>query len=348
MAPIRVLVVDDSSLMRGLITSLLGDDPDIQVIGTAADAKIARRKIRELNPDVITLDVEMPGMDGLSFLEKIMSLRPTPVVMISGYTQEDSEAALNALEIGAVDFVAKSSVNIDTSLHEKSPEIVSKVKAAAIANLRHGGRWLGRSRTVPTKINNNYVSGRKLVCIGASAGGVEAISYLVRQLPATSPAILLAQHMPKEFTERFAMRLDSFASIRVVEAKNNAQIDPGCMYIAPGDRHLKVAKSAGGYICVLEDSPLVSGHRPSVDVLFSSAAKSLKERAVGLILTGMGKDGASGLLKLRNAGAMTFGQDEDTSMIYGMPKKAFDCGAVQKQVPLSEISAAILNACRKK
>jgi len=346
--PVRVLVVDDSALMREMLTSILSDDPGIQVVGTAPDAQIARKKIKALDPDVVTLDIEMPGMNGLSFLEKIMSLRPMPVIMVSGYTQANSDATIKALEIGAVDVVAKAKINIDTSLNEKADDIVEKVKAASGANLRNRRRWLQAPSQSPAVTALNYAPNNKIVVVGASAGGVEAVSFLVRRLPKESPPILLTQHMPSEFTGRFASRLNASAAIQVSEARNGEKIVPGHMYIAPGDCHLEIGWDGENYVCKVDDGPPISGHRPSVDVLFSSAAEVLGDKTIGLILTGMGKDGSNGMLKLRDAGGVTFGQDEKTAVIYGMPRVAFEIGAVQHQLPLPDIPQAILDACGKR
>lgn len=331
--------------MRELLSNILSEDPDIDVVGVAPDPLIARKKIKALNPDVITLDVEMPRMDGLSFLERLMRLRPTPVIMISGLTQENSEATLNALELGAVDVVAKSKINLDLSLHEKRAEIIDKVKAAAKANLGFSTRTDGPSENSVITPNAGYTADRKVIAIGASAGGVEALRYIVKQLPANCPPILLTQHIAIEFTRNFAKRLDSISQATVIEAENGMAIRPGHVYVAPGDQHLMLRIGRNGPNCNLDTGPLVSGHRPSVDTLFSSVAENAGAAAVGVILTGMGRDGAKGLLAMRDAGAMTIGQDEATAMIYGMPRVAFELGAVREQLPLTKITGAFLNAC---
>lgn len=326
--------------MRNILTEILLVDPEIEVVGTAPDAEIARRKIKELEPDVITLDVELPGMDGLAFLEKIMRLRPLPVVMISGYTQENSEAGIAALEIGAVDIVAKSSVNLDTVLGNKAGEIVEKVKAAANANFsRHSpvsadAPVLKSKSGSPSLLLRQRQPVRKIICIGASAGGVEAMRSLAPAFSEESPPILYVQHMPKEFTARYAERLNAISSLNVSEAQNGQDVLPGHMYVAPGGAHLLLARSMGRFVCRLDDGPLVSGHRPSVDRLFQSVGDVVGANAVGVILTGMGRDGAEGLLSLRQAGAITLGQDEASSVIYGMPRVAYEIGAVSKQLPL--------------
>ncbi len=344
----KVLVVDDSSLMRQMLTSILSQAPDMEVVGTAPDAKVARRKINQLNPDVVTLDVELPGMDGIAFLDKIMRLRPTPVVMISGLTQENSEAALQALEIGAVDVIAKSKVNVDLTLAEKESEIVEKVRAAARARLDvlpkrdQGSPPAARSIQLPA----NYLAQSKIPVIGASAGGVEAIREVLDQMPKDCPGMLIAQHMPVNFTRNFAARLDSLCPFTVRQAEHHDPIRPGTVYAAPGDRHLELGKWRNGYRCVLGDGPLVSGHKPSVDTLFHSAARVAGPQAIGVILTGMGRDGTAGLQALRQTGALTIGQDERTSMIYGMPRVAYEAGAVARQLPLRKVAPALIEACR--
>jgi two-component system, chemotaxis family, protein-glutamate methylesterase/glutaminase len=341
-APVRVLVVDDSAVMRQLLTTLLEADPDIKVVGTAADPQIARERIKALNPDVITLDIEMPHMDGLTFLRKIMTLRPTPVVMISTLTQRGADTTFEALEIGAVDFIAKPTEGLAEALAELAGEIQAKVKAAA-------GSRVGIRRAVPARSVARPQQPRrladKIVFVGASTGGVEALKALLLGLPADCPPVLITQHMPPRFTLGFAQRLDRECAMRVSEATHDEPIEPGHVYIAPGSHHLEIARQGSRNICRLSDGPTVSGHRPSVDVLFRSAARVTGKKAVGAILTGMGKDGAEGLLELRRAGAITLGQDEGSSLIYGMPRVAFERGAVMRQHPLEHMAEAILDAC---
>lgn len=345
----KVLIVEDSSIMREILSDILSADPDIEVLGTAPDVQIARRKIKELNPDVVTLDVELPGMDGISFLEKIMRLRPTPVVMISGYTQDNSEAAFRALEIGAVDVVGKSTVNLDTSLTEKSEEICQKVKGAALANF--AGYRPNLDRPAPARAATakpKIMLANKLVCIGASAGGVEAMRHVIERLPGGCPPILYAQHMPQEFTQRFAERLNEIGELRVQEAADQMEVLPGHVYLAPGGSHLKLKSLKGRYVCHVDTSSQLNGYRPSIDVLFGSVARVAGANAVGAILTGMGKDGAEGLLAMRQAGAITLGQDEATSLIYGMPRVAAEMGAVETQVPLRNMADKIVEACSRR
>lgn len=343
MSKIGVVIVDDSALIRNMLTDILNSDPAIQVLGAAADPYQARELIKETNPDVITLDVEMPKMDGLTFLDKIMRLRPTPVIMISSLTQKGADATLRALEMGALDYVGKPQIGLQSGIEELAGEIISKVKSASRANLSTIRRK--PAQHVPNHSSINYQTTEKIIAIGASTGGVEAISYILAEMPADCPAIAIAQHMPKNFTSSFAQRLNEQVLPSVSEAKHNTRLLPGHVYIAPGDQHLVIAKSGADYICKLEDGPLVSGHKPSVDQMFYSVAKTVGSNAVGVILTGMGKDGADGLLEMRNAGAKTLGQDEASSTIYGMPGVANDIGAVEKQTSLSQMATSILKAC---
>jgi two-component system chemotaxis response regulator CheB len=338
--PIRVLVVDDSALMRRMITDILSSDPQLQVVDTAEDPYVAREKIKRINPDVITLDVEMPRMHGLDFLEKIMKLRPMPVVMISSLTTEGAEVTLRALELGAVDFIGKPT-DWEHSFEEKRQEIISKVKAAAKARVRP-------LRNDPAAIApsvSHFNSNGWVVAMGASTGGVEALGQVLTSLPSGSPPILIAQHMPERFVPFFVQRLNSVCQIRIAEAVHGQLIQPGHAYISPGSMHLQLAGMPGSYRCQLHDGERVSGHRPSVDVLFRSFADKAGAGAVGVILTGMGRDGAEGLLAMRQAGAHTIGQDESSSLIYGMPKVAFEVGAVQEQLPLRKVVDRVLQLC---
>ncbi len=341
---VRVLVVDDSALMREVIAGLLSSDPEIEVVGTVCDPLAARQKIKELSPDVLTLDIEMPRMDGIAFLDKIMTLRPMPVVMISSLTQEGAEATLRALEAGAVDFVAKPAVNLQAGLEEKRAEIVGKVKTAARARVQRRTPASSEAAAAP-RANLHYSSTEKIVAIGASTGGVEAINRILQSMPADGPATLVTLHMPENFTASFARRLNNTCAIHIAEASDGERVLPGHVYIAPGSTHLRLGRSGANYVCVVQGKERVSGHCPSVDVLFQSAAEAAGKNGIGVILTGMGKDGAEGLLALRRSGGRTLGQDEDSCVVYGMPRAAFDRGAVEAEVPLDRMAQEILNRC---
>jgi two-component system chemotaxis response regulator CheB len=342
-APVRVLIVDDSAVMRQLLSTLLAADPEVEVVGTAADPFVARERIKALNPDVITLDIEMPHMDGLTFLRKIMTLRPMPVVMFSTLTQAGAEATLEALEIGAVDFVAKPAADVANAMTGLAEVLQAKVKAAARTRLR--GRRIAPSSAAPERPKLGRVTG-KIIVIGASTGGVEALKALLMRLPADCPPTLITQHMPERFTNAFAQRLDRECPMTVSEATHNERIEAGHVYIAPGGaQHMELVRRDGHLMCTLVDMPPVSGHRPSVDVLFRSAAQAVGRSAIAVILTGMGRDGAQGMLELRRTGAVTLGQDEESSLIYGMPRAAFEIGAVGQQFPLLKLADAIVDAC---
>jgi two-component system, chemotaxis family, protein-glutamate methylesterase/glutaminase len=338
-AKIKVLIVDDSALMRKLLTSVLSADDEIEVVGAAPDPYVAREQIKALNPDVVTLDVEMPHMNGIDFLRKIMELRPTPVVMISSLTQAGAETTLEALEIGAVDFVAKPPDS--SAVMQLGGELIPKIKNAARTRVQ---RRVVPTRPVPVRKTMHGTSD-KIIAIGASTGGVEALKAVLMLLPADVPPVLITQHMPERFTAAFARRLDSECRMHVQEAVHDQPIEQGNVYIAPGAHHLELARRGGGLRCSLNQGPPVSGHRPSVDVLFESVARTVAPRAVGVILTGMGRDGAKGLLAMRKAGCITIGQDEGTALVYGMPRVAFEIGAVESQHGLFDISDAILAAC---
>ena len=343
MKKIGVVIVDDSALIRNLLSGILNSDPQIHVLGVASDPYIARDLIKKTNPDVITLDVEMPKMDGLSFLDKIMRLRPTPVIMISSLTQKGAEITLKALEIGAIDYIGKPQIGLEEGINKLSAEIIFKIKTAANANVCSPKTHAIKKSPISCDIA--YKSTEKIIALGASTGGVEALTHVICEMPADCPATVIVQHMPKNFTSSFANRLNGLATPNVLEAQNGGRLMPGHVYIAPGDLHMIVKKSGADYIYKLEDGPLVSGHKPSVDHMFYSIAKSVGENAVGGILTGMGSDGADGLLKMKNAGAKTIGQDEASATIYGMPKAAFEIGAVEKQVNLQGFAKALLSAC---
>jgi two-component system, chemotaxis family, protein-glutamate methylesterase/glutaminase len=337
---IRVLIVDDSALMRQLLTHILGSDPEIEVAGAAPDPFSAREKIKELNPDVLTLDLEMPRMDGLTFLEKLMALRPMPVLVVSTLTQKGADAALRALELGAVDYVAKPRADIKNGVFGMSGELTAKVKAAASARISERSRRETGGK--PIVFDHRLSTEGRIVAIGASTGGVEALQQLLTALPAGIPATLITQHMPPGFTASFAKRLNDRCAMPVAEAVDGERVMPDHVYIAPGNIHLELIRSGAHYFCRLNDGPRVSGHKPSVDVLFNSVATAAGKNAMGVILTGMGGDGAAGLLKMRQAGARTVGQDESSCLIYGMPKAAKLAGAVEAEFPLAQIPQEIM------
>jgi two-component system chemotaxis response regulator CheB len=338
MAKIRVLVVDDSATMRSLISAALNRDPDIEVVGGAGDPFEARGMIKALNPDVVTLDIEMPNMNGIDFLEKIMRLRPMPVVMVSTLTQAGAEMTLRALELGAVDCVGKPADA--TGTQEALAEIVAKVKIAARASVRTNA---GAAPSTAAPRRKDFMPSGDIVAIGSSTGGVEALLTILSLFPETCPPTVITQHMPATFTASFAARLDRSSGAKVQEATDGALLEPGKVYVAPGGAtHLEVVRSAG-LRCRLVAGDPVSGHRPSVDVLFNSVANAVGDKAVGAILTGMGRDGAQGLLSMRKAGAKTLGQDEASCVVYGMPRSAFEIGAVERQVSLSSMGQSILD-----
>jgi len=333
---VSVLIVDDSPTMRGLIAAALRRDPEIEIVGSAADPLEARAAIKALNPDVITLDVEMPNMNGLEFLEKIMRLRPMPVVMVSTLTQKGAEVTLAALELGAVDAVGKPGAGMTAA--EAFADLPARVKVAARSRVRAG------AATGPTHVATDYRAARDhVLAIGASTGGVEALMGIVAAFPADCPATVITQHMPATFTRSFAARLDKISAATVREAADGDVLQRGTVYLAPGGQaHLEVSGATPR--CHLAVTDPVNGHRPSVDVLFRSVAR-LRRPMTGVILTGMGRDGAQGLLEMRQAGARTLGQDESSSVVYGMPRAAFEIGAVERQLPLSRLPAAILDLC---
>ncbi len=341
MKKINVLIVDDSLLIRKMFAELLDSDPDINVVGVAVDPYDAREKIKSLNPDVITLDIEMPKMDGLEFLRKIMSLRPMPVIMVSSLTQKGAEFTFEALEIGAVDYVPKTGSR-SFDVNSLGDELIAKVKAAARARVSCPPKERKRKSAEPINFSGND---SKIIAIGSSTGGVEALGEVLPRLPANSPAVVVTQHMPEKFTKSFANRLDGICHVNVHEAKNSQKIEAGNVYIAPGNKHLRIAKTTSGYICKVNDDELVSGHRPSVDVLFNSVSEIAGDKAIGVILTGMGKDGAVGMLNMKKAGSFNIGQNENSCVVYGMPKAAHLAGAVDKQVALSNVAEEILKAC---
>jgi two-component system chemotaxis response regulator CheB len=355
--PVRVLIVDDSALVRQLLTEMLDGDSDIEVVGAARDPFEAREKIKKLNPDVLTLDVEMPRMDGVTFLTNLMRLRPMPVVMVSSLTEKGADVTLRALELGAVDFVSKPKFDLAHGLPEYTEELRGKIKQAAgvkVRQLRNDPRLLitpKHSADVVlegTSTNSHFHTTDKIIAIGASTGGTEAIRSVLSALPAASPGIVVSQHIPAAFSGPFAKRVDSYCAISVQEAKDGQQILPGHAYIAPGNRHLLIERSGARYICRLNDGPPVNRHIPSVDVLFRSMAQNAGPNGIGILLTGMGDDGARGLLEMLQSGASTIVQDQQTSVVWGMPGEAARLGAAEEIVPLDKIAGLLLRQASKK
>lgn len=341
---IKVLVVDDSALVRSLLAEIIRDTPDMTLVGAAPDAYVARDMVKEFSPDVITLDIEMPRMDGLSFLEKLMSARPTPVVMISTLTEEGAEATLRALELGAVDFVPKPKLGIASGIREYAELIVEKIHEAAVAKVRA----IPKSSRGDISSDQKAVTGsrlqstEKIIAIGASTGGTEAIKDLLIQLPAAVPGIVMTQHMPAGFTRTYAERLNKVTRLHVVEAQGGERILPGHAFLAPGGHHLIVVRSGADYIVKLSDVEPVHRHRPAVDVMMESVALAGGKNVLGVLLTGMGKDGARGMLAIRQHGGYTLAQDEASCVVYGMPKEAVLAGAVDQTVALDKMGAVLL------
>lgn len=349
MKRIRVLTVDDSALMRQVLAMLLAKDGDIEVIGSAPDPYIAREKIKALDPDVLTLDVEMPKMDGLTFLEKLMRGRPMPVVMVSSLTEAGCQTTLRALELGAVDFITKPKIDLREGMEEIARDLIDKVKAAAVAQVRRQGEGPkvdqkarvshslpGLSSTAMIKTTDT------IIAIGSSTGGTEAVKQVLEMLPPNTPPILITQHMPERFTKTWADRMNSLCRISVKEAEDGDSVLPGHALVAPGGYHMALVRSGARYTVQINQDPPVNRHRPSVDVLFASVARYAGANAVGVILTGMGNDGAKEMLTMKQAGAFTIGQDEASCVVFGMPKEAIKAGAVDKVLPLDDIAGAIL------
>lgn len=349
MAKIKVVVVDDSALVRSLLTEIINRQHDMVCIGAASDPLVAREMIRELNPDVITLDVEMPRMDGLEFLSRLMRLRPMPVVMVSTLTEQGAEITLRALEMGAVDFVAKPRIGVSSGLNELAGDIVDKIRVAAAAHVKRlpgapaaGSPAAASGPAAAPRAPLPRVSTEKIICIGSSTGGTEAIREVLVPMPADAPAIVITQHMPPGFTTSFANRLDSLCRIRVAEARDGERILPGHAYIAPGGRQFRIDRSGSNYVAVVEDTEPVNRHRPSVEVLFKSAARVLGPNALGIMLTGMGADGAQAMREMKDAGSYNYVQDEASCVVFGMPRMAIQHGAAHEVLPLNEIAAAVL------
>ncbi len=353
MNKITVVVVDDSALVRSLLTEIINKQPDMVCVGAANDPLAAREMIRELNPDVITLDVEMPKMDGLEFLSRLMKLRPMPVVMVSTLTERGAEITMRALEMGAVDFVAKPRIGVSTGLRELGSEIVDKIRIASKARVtRHVTPPPSSQSPRATEENTgtaaqaprlmNRLSTEKILCIGASTGGTEAIKEILVNLPADSPAIVITQHMPPGFTTSFAARLNSLCKIRVAEARDGERLLPGHAYIAPGGKQFHIERSGANYVAVVDDSEPVNRHKPSVEVLFKSCARVLGPNAIGVMLTGMGADGATAMKEMRDAGSYNIVQDEASCIVFGMPKMAIQCGAAHEVLPLNRIAHALI------
>jgi two-component system chemotaxis response regulator CheB len=344
---IRVLIVDDSALVRRILTELLSSAPGIEVVGTASDAFGAREKIKQLNPDVLTLDVEMPKMDGVTFLRNLMRLRPMPVVMVSSLTEHGAEITLDALEVGAVDYLPKPKVDLAATLSDYRDELVAKVRQAASARVR---RYEQRAElpsvaprysadaVLPSKPTATFRTTDRIIAIGASTGGTEAIKEVLMALPADTPGVVITQHIPKAFSTPFAQRMNRLCQMTVYEAQDGQQVLPGHVYIAPGDQHLLLVRDGARYVCRLDDGQPVNRHKPAVDVLFRSVAQQAGRNAIGVLLTGMGKDGALGLKEMREAGSPTIAQDEASSVVWGMPGEAVAIGAAGEVLPLDQIA----------
>jgi two-component system chemotaxis response regulator CheB len=339
---IKVLVVDDSALIRQILSEIIKSEPDMTLVGAAPDAFVAKKLVLEKSPDVITLDIEMPKVDGLRFLEVLMNARPTPVVMISTLTEKGAEATLRSLELGAIDFVAKPKVGVAQGMAEYHELIVDKIRTAARSKVK---------KASPAKVSSvnkvSYSGTEKLIAIGASTGGTEAIKEVLRTFPANAPATVITQHMPAGFTSTYARRLDSVCQMQVKEAKGGERLLPGQAYLAPGDKHMEIERSGADYRIRLTDGPRVSGHKPSVDVLFNSLCKSAGNNAIGVLLTGMGSDGAIGLHELFNAGCETFCQDEASCIVFGMPKVAIEKGAASHILSLDDMGKAVMQTVEK-
>jgi len=351
-AKTRVIVVDDSALVRGLLAEIINRQPDMQCVGAASDPLIAREMIRNLNPDVITLDVEMPRMDGIDFLSRLMRLRPTPVVMVSTLTERGADVTLRALELGAVDFVAKPKIGVADGLRQLGEDITDKIRTAARAQVRRlaapaaPGTADAAAPARPAAAPLGRLSTEKIIFIGASTGGTEATRELLVNLPADMPAVMITQHMPPGFTRSYAARLDGLCRIRVKEASDGERVLPGHAYIAPGGLHLSVERSGANYLARVRDGEPVNRHKPSVEVLFESAARVVGPNALGVMLTGMGADGARAMRTMRDAGAWNVCQDEASCVVFGMPREAIAHGAAHEVLPLTRIAPALIERLR--
>jgi two-component system, chemotaxis family, protein-glutamate methylesterase/glutaminase len=349
---IRVLVVDDSALVRGLLTEIIDRQPDMCCVGAAADPLVAREMIRTHSPDVITLDVEMPRMDGLDFLSRLMRLRPMPVVMVSTLTERGADVTLKALELGAVDFVAKPKIGVADGLRQLGADITEKIRAAARARVARRPGPPAATPGVPPPMapppmaQLGRLSTEKIIFIGASTGGTEATRELLAEMPADSPAVMITQHMPPGFTKSYAARLDSLCRIRVAEARDGERVLPGHAYVAPGGFHLSVERSGANYVARVTDGDPVNRHRPSVEVLFDSAARVVGRNALGVMLTGMGADGARAMKTMRDAGSFNLVQDEASCVVFGMPREAIAHGAAHEVLPLNRIAPRLLEWLR--
>jgi len=353
MTKTRVVVVDDSALVRSLLTEIINRQSDMQCVGAAADPLVAREMIRELNPDVITLDIEMPRMDGLDFLAKLMRLRPMPVVMVSTLTERGAEVTLRALELGAVDFVSKPKIGVADGLKLLAADITAKIRVAATAKVHKSHEAVGSHGSAATPASSaapvaalGRLSTEKIIFIGASTGGTEATKALLMGLPADAPAVMITQHMPPGFTRNYATRLDGLCRISVKEAADGERVLPGHAYIAPGGLHLSVERSGANYLARVSDGEPVNRHKPSVEVLFLSAARVVGPNALGVMLTGMGADGARAMKVLRDAGSYNLVQDEATCVVFGMPKEAIAAGAAHEVLPLGSIAPRLIERLR--
>ncbi|CAD6878698.1 Chemotaxis response regulator protein-glutamate methylesterase CheB (EC 3.1.1.61) [Methylomonas albis] len=349
MTKIKLLIVDDSALIRQMLTQIFNEAGDIEVVGTASDPIIAREKIKALNPDVLTLDVEMPRMDGLTFLRNLMRLRPMPVVMISTLTEKGAEVTLDALALGAVDFVAKPKVDVSQGLRAYADEIVGKIRMAAQAKVKaletnraNVSAVSSVNETANIGMKRHFKTTHKIVALGSSTGGTEAVKQVIKNLPRTAPAIVISQHLPLAFSASFAKHVDEASEMTACVASDGQLILPGHIYIAPGDQHLIVVRDGARYACRLNDGPPVNRHKPSVDVMFRSVAENVGSNAIGVMLTGMGADGAKAMLEMREAGATNIVQDEASSIVWGMPGEAYKLGAAHHVLSLEKIAEKIL------